>query len=125
MIFTEAEVAYLRTQQTGRIATVSPAGQPDVAPVGFSFDGEAFAIHGIDLQRSLKYRNVLPILTRRTASFSNNSSTKYRVHTLVSGDTLQSSRSLIPLCPEEAMISHSCRRRSAESGGGAMKGNKP
>ena len=57
-MFTEAEVAYLREQGTGRIASVSPSGQPDVAPVGFGFDSEIFTIHGIDLERSLKYRNV-------------------------------------------------------------------
>ena len=57
-MFTEAEAAYLRGQGTGRIASASTSGQPDVAPVGFGFDGEVFTIHGIDLERSLKYRNV-------------------------------------------------------------------
>ena len=57
-MFSDAELAYLERQQTGRIATVSPAGQPDVAPVGFGFDGEAFTIRGIAIERSLKYRNV-------------------------------------------------------------------
>ena len=57
-MFSEQEHAYLENQQTGRIASVSSAGQPDVAPVGFGFDGEAFTIHGIAIERSLKYRNV-------------------------------------------------------------------
>ena len=57
-MFSEEEVAFLRSQGTVRVATVSPAGQPDVVPVGFGFDGDVFTIHGIDLERSLKYRNV-------------------------------------------------------------------
>ncbi len=57
-MFSEEEVAFLRSQGTARVATVSPAGQPDVVPVGFGFDGDVFTIHGIDHERSLKYRNV-------------------------------------------------------------------
>ncbi len=57
-MFSEEEVAFLRSQRTARIATVSPAGQPDDVPVGFGFDGDVFTIHGIDLERTLKYRNV-------------------------------------------------------------------
>src|SRR5713101_365512 len=39
MAFTEEEAAYLTSQPLARIATVGPDGQPDVAPVGFEFDG--------------------------------------------------------------------------------------
>jgi pyridoxamine 5'-phosphate oxidase family protein len=39
MSFTEEEITYLRTQRLARIATVSADGQPDVAPVGYQFDG--------------------------------------------------------------------------------------
>jgi len=33
--------------------------QPDVAPVGFDFDGEYFYVGGINLLKSKKYKNVL------------------------------------------------------------------
>ena len=56
-MFTEGEVEYLRTQGTGRLATVSLSMQPDVAPVGYLFDGVTFTIRGINLTRTLKYLN--------------------------------------------------------------------
>jgi pyridoxamine 5'-phosphate oxidase family protein len=56
-MFSEKEIAYLRSQQLARIATVSIDGQPDVAPVGFTFDGKRFLVGGIDLKRTLKYKN--------------------------------------------------------------------
>ncbi len=56
-MFTEEEAAYLRTQGTGRLATVSISMQPDVAPVGYLFDGVTFTIRGINLTRTLKYLN--------------------------------------------------------------------
>jgi pyridoxamine 5'-phosphate oxidase family protein len=33
--------------------------QPDVAPVGFDFDGEYLYVGGINLLKSTKYRNVM------------------------------------------------------------------
>ena len=39
-MFSERELAYLRSQRLARIATVSRRSQPDVAPVGYAFDGE-------------------------------------------------------------------------------------
>ena len=39
MSFSEEEINYLQSQRLARIATVSADGQPDVAPVGFEFDG--------------------------------------------------------------------------------------
>lgn len=56
-MFSEKEIAYLRSQRLARIATVSAGGEPDVAPVGFTFDGERFLIGGMDLKRTLKYVN--------------------------------------------------------------------
>ena len=56
-MFSEKEVEYLSSQRTGRLATVSPSRQPDVAPVGYLFDGKAFTIGGINLARTLKYLN--------------------------------------------------------------------
>ncbi len=57
-MFTDREIEYLNGQATGRIATVSPAQQPDVAPVGYAFDGQTFTIRGINVEKTLKYRNV-------------------------------------------------------------------
>lgn len=57
-MFSDRELAYLRSQRLARIATASPAGQPDVAPVGFEFDGERFYAGGVTLARTFKYRNV-------------------------------------------------------------------
>ena len=46
MAFTEDEVAYLKSQPLGRLATVDADGQPDVVPVGFEFDGTYLYIGG-------------------------------------------------------------------------------
>lgn len=56
-MFSEKEIVYLKSQRLARIATVSVDGEPDVAPVGFTFDGQRFFIGGIDLKRTLKYKN--------------------------------------------------------------------
>ncbi len=58
MSFSEEEIAYLRSQRLARIATVSPDGQPDVAPVGFEFDGIHVYVGGMDPARTRKFRNV-------------------------------------------------------------------
>ena len=58
-MFTDAEKAYLQGQRLARIATVSSALQPDVAPVGFEFKEGRFYVGGYDLQRTRKYKNVL------------------------------------------------------------------
>jgi pyridoxamine 5'-phosphate oxidase family protein len=57
-VFTENEIAYLRSQHVARIATVSADGQPDVMPVGFEFDGEVFYVGGHSPTDTRKYRNV-------------------------------------------------------------------
>ncbi len=57
-MFTEKEINYLQNQPLARIATVSPALQPDVAPVGYRFDGKRFLITGFDVTRTFKYKNV-------------------------------------------------------------------
>jgi pyridoxamine 5'-phosphate oxidase family protein len=59
MVFTPAEREYLLSQRLGRIATAAADATPDVAPVGFSLDGDAIRVGGIDITRTLKYRNVL------------------------------------------------------------------
>ena len=57
-VFSEAEVAYLRSQHLARVATVSPDGQPDVVPVGFEFDGTYVYVGGLDPAKMRKHRNV-------------------------------------------------------------------
>src|SRR5438309_12131184 len=39
-VFTPAEIAYLRSQRLGRLATVGPSGQPHVVPVGFRYNAD-------------------------------------------------------------------------------------
>jgi pyridoxamine 5'-phosphate oxidase family protein len=58
-MFSEKELAYLKSPPLARIATASSDGQPDVAPVGFEFDGTYFYIGGLDIKRTLKYKNTL------------------------------------------------------------------
>ena len=57
-MFTEKEIAYIQSQPLARLATVSPSLQPDVAPVGYRFDGEKFIVTGFDITRTFKYKNV-------------------------------------------------------------------
>jgi pyridoxamine 5'-phosphate oxidase family protein len=56
-MFSDKEIAYLHSQRLARIATVSSDGEPDVAAVGFTFDGNRFLVGGMDLKRTLKYKN--------------------------------------------------------------------
>ncbi|MDQ3968117.1 MAG: PPOX class F420-dependent oxidoreductase [Thermoproteota archaeon] len=58
-MFSEKEIDYLGSQHLARIATTSPDGKPDVAPVGYDFDGNYFYIGGMDITRTTKYRNIL------------------------------------------------------------------
>jgi pyridoxamine 5'-phosphate oxidase family protein len=58
MAFTDEEVAYLRSQRLARIATVAPDGQPDVAPVGYEYDGTHLYVGGLDPVKTRKFRNV-------------------------------------------------------------------
>jgi pyridoxamine 5'-phosphate oxidase family protein len=58
MAFTEEEAAYLRSQPLARIATVGPDWQPDVAPVGFEFDGSYLYVGGRAPERTRKFLNV-------------------------------------------------------------------
>jgi pyridoxamine 5'-phosphate oxidase family protein len=59
-VFSEAEIAYLRAQRLGRIATVGANGQPHVVPVGFRYNAEHDSIdvggHGFAGRK--KYRDV-------------------------------------------------------------------
>ena len=57
-MFSEKEIDYLKSQRLARIATVSSQAQPDVAPVGYEFDGQYFYVGGLQQRKTLKYRNV-------------------------------------------------------------------
>ncbi len=57
-MFTEKEIAYLRSQPLARIATVSTDGQPDASPVGFEFDGQYFYVGGHNPVQTRKFKNV-------------------------------------------------------------------
>lgn len=57
-MFTEQELAFVRSQRLLRLATVEPSGQPDADAVGFEFDGQRFIIGGRNLPASRKYKNV-------------------------------------------------------------------
>jgi pyridoxamine 5'-phosphate oxidase family protein len=59
MVFTAAEREYLSSQRLGRIATAAADATPDVAPVGFRIDDDTIVVGGIDITRTVKYRNVL------------------------------------------------------------------
>jgi pyridoxamine 5'-phosphate oxidase family protein len=59
--YSEPEVQYLKSQRLARIATASPEGRPDVAPVAFEFDGKYFYVgsHSQDIfHKTRKYKNV-------------------------------------------------------------------
>ncbi len=57
--FSEEERAYLKSQPLGRLGTASKTGRPDVAVVGFDFDGQYFYVSGRDIKNTMKYRNIL------------------------------------------------------------------
>jgi len=59
MPFTEAERTFLEQSHLGRVATTSARGEPDVAPVGFTLDGEVIEITGMDNTKTRKYHNVV------------------------------------------------------------------
>ncbi|MFM1964874.1 MAG: hypothetical protein RL134_599 [Actinomycetota bacterium] len=56
--FTDAELAYLRSQPLMRFATASLTGKPDVAPVVFQVDGDDIVTSGFDIAKTVRYRNI-------------------------------------------------------------------
>ena len=56
--FTDAEIAYLRSQPLMRFATASLSGRPDVAPVVFELDGDDIVTAGFDIAKTVRYKNV-------------------------------------------------------------------
>src|SRR5438876_12062314 len=57
--FSEKEAEYLAEPRLGRIATASPNQEPHDVPVGFKFDGSYIYFGGWNLERSLKFRNIM------------------------------------------------------------------
>jgi pyridoxamine 5'-phosphate oxidase family protein len=64
-IFSQKEIEYLNSQRLARIATAAVSTheersvQPDVVPVGFDFDGDYFYVGGMNILKSIKYKNIL------------------------------------------------------------------
>ncbi|MFC4063548.1 PPOX class F420-dependent oxidoreductase [Actinoplanes subglobosus] len=57
--FTPAQRDYLRSQLLGRMATVDPAGQPQVNPVTFRLrDDDTIIVGGLNMGASKKWRNL-------------------------------------------------------------------
>ena len=57
-MFSEQELAFLRTQPLARLATVAVNGQPDADAVGFAFENGRFYIGGYFLEHTRKYKNI-------------------------------------------------------------------
>lgn len=57
--FAEDEVAFLTQSRLARVATASVEGQPHVVPVVYEFDGTAFYFTGWNLEKSLKFKNLV------------------------------------------------------------------
>jgi pyridoxamine 5'-phosphate oxidase family protein len=60
VMFTEAEVDYLNSQPLARLATVTPAGQPQVRPTSYHVNAATGTIDvgGFRMRETQKYRNV-------------------------------------------------------------------
>jgi len=59
MAFTDEEVAYLRSQPLGRLATLGAGGQPDAVPVAVEFDGTFLWVGGgTTVRDTRKFRNI-------------------------------------------------------------------
>jgi pyridoxamine 5'-phosphate oxidase family protein len=57
-VFTEEEVAYLKSQYLMRFATASPSGKPDVAPVIFRVDNDTIVTSGLNVRGSVRFKNI-------------------------------------------------------------------
>ncbi|HVC26994.1 MAG TPA: PPOX class F420-dependent oxidoreductase [Nitrososphaerales archaeon] len=57
--FTDEEVAFLTQSRLARVATASSEGEPHVVPVVYEFDGTAFYFTGWNLEKSLKFKNLV------------------------------------------------------------------
>ena len=59
IVFTEDEIAFLTQSRLARVATSSTDGQPHIVPVVYEFDGAEFYFTGWNLEKSLKFRNLI------------------------------------------------------------------
>jgi len=59
VFFTEDELAFITQSRLARVATASSDGQPHIVPVVYEFDGGEFYFTGWNLERSLKFRNLI------------------------------------------------------------------
>jgi len=59
-VFTPNELEYIKSQRLGRLATVTPEGRPQIAPVGFRYNAEmdVIEIGGRFMSRTKKFRNI-------------------------------------------------------------------
>ncbi len=57
-VLREREADFLCRSGLGRVATVSPDGQPHVVPVVYEFDGQFIYFGGRNLSKSLKFRQL-------------------------------------------------------------------
>jgi len=57
--FTEEEISFVIQNKLARVATASGDGQPHVVPVVYEFDGVEFYFTGWNLEKSLKFRNLI------------------------------------------------------------------
>ncbi len=59
-MFTDEEIAYLRSQPLARLATINEDGQPDVVPLSFEYDGTCFWVGGVGehVLQTRKFRNI-------------------------------------------------------------------
>ncbi len=59
-VFTPKEIEYITGQRLGRLATVSPEGKPQIAPVGFRYNPEldVIEIGGHNVSKTRKFHNI-------------------------------------------------------------------
>lgn len=57
-MFSENEIAYIKSQRLARLATVNADGQPDAVAVGFEFSDGIFYVGGRYVKGTRKYNNV-------------------------------------------------------------------
>ena len=57
-MFTEKEIAYIKSQRLGRLATVSADGQPDAVSIAYEFDGAQFFIGGFNTRGTRRHKNL-------------------------------------------------------------------
>ncbi|HEX2319039.1 MAG TPA: PPOX class F420-dependent oxidoreductase [Streptosporangiaceae bacterium] len=79
MVFTQGELAYLRSQRLGRLATVAPDGTLQNNPVGFSVDEHIASVNPW-VVRCLEVRGTAEALTGQTPSSPYMSPEVIRIH---------------------------------------------